>query len=60
MIGKTQAMMMMKITVANIIKHYRITSNYKSVKEFQFTSVTTMKTTHPLDCHFIRRNNQKL
>ncbi|ENN79236.1 hypothetical protein YQE_04420, partial [Dendroctonus ponderosae] len=51
-IGKSQAMAMMKIIIASIVRTFRINSKHTPTEEFQYTSGITMKTRHPLDCTF--------
>nr|AFI45013.1 cytochrome P450 CYP410a1 [Dendroctonus ponderosae] len=54
-IGKAQAMAMMKITIALIIRNFKIHSKHKSIEEFQYISGITMKTRQQPDCHFSLR-----
>ncbi|XP_030755215.1 cytochrome P450 4C1-like [Sitophilus oryzae] len=51
-IGKTYALMNLKVAVANIVRNYEIVSNYKSVEEIDFRIFMTIKTKHNLDCRF--------
>lgn len=50
--GKSQAMAMMKITIASLVRTFQINSKHTPTEEFQYTSGITMKTRHPLDCTF--------
>lgn len=54
-IAKRQAMLLLKITVANVIRKFTITSKYKTVNDISVTTCIAMRSTHPLDCHFIPR-----
>ncbi|XP_030753067.1 cytochrome P450 4C1 isoform X3 [Sitophilus oryzae] len=54
-IGKTYAMMSMKVAVANVIRNFKISSKYKSIDEMEMTSFITMRTKHDIDCHFSPR-----
>ncbi|XP_018563755.1 cytochrome P450 4C1-like [Anoplophora glabripennis] len=54
-IGMKYALMMMKTTVAHVIRNYEIKSKHKSVTDMDFESFITMKTLHELDCTFIPR-----
>nr|WCC58117.1 cytochrome P450 [Pharsalia antennata] len=55
-IGMKYALMMMKTTVAHVIRNYEIKSKYKSVSEFELESCVTMKTVHELDLSFVPRS----
>ncbi|CAH1131232.1 unnamed protein product [Ceutorhynchus assimilis] len=55
-IGQGMATILMKITVANIVKNFEITSKHKSIKEFKLESCISMKTLNHLDCHFTPRD----
>ncbi|CAG9769302.1 unnamed protein product [Ceutorhynchus assimilis] len=54
-IGQGMALTLLKITVANIVRHFEITSKHKSIKEFKLESCISMKTYNNLDCHFTLR-----
>ncbi|CAH0560963.1 unnamed protein product [Brassicogethes aeneus] len=54
-IGMKYAMMVMKTTIANIVRNFHITTKYKSIDELEFESSIIMTTKHPLDCHFTPR-----
>ncbi|CAH0560969.1 unnamed protein product [Brassicogethes aeneus] len=51
-IGFKYAMMLMKTTIANIVRKFKITSRHKSVNDFKLISNVVMTTTHPLNCKF--------
>ncbi|XP_030754985.1 cytochrome P450 4C1-like [Sitophilus oryzae] len=55
-IGKLYAMMSMKVVVANVIRHFRISSKYRSVDEMELRGLITMRTKGDIDCHFSPRN----
>ncbi|XP_066154471.1 cytochrome P450 4C1-like [Euwallacea fornicatus] len=55
-IGQRMAITLIKMTVAIVVSHFRITSKYKSIKEFKLISCISMKTRHDLDLHFIPRS----
>ncbi|CAG9773148.1 unnamed protein product [Ceutorhynchus assimilis] len=55
-IGKPQALVMMKVTVANVVRHFKITSKHKSIDEFTLESCLTMKTKENPNCRFSARN----
>ncbi|XP_030755213.1 cytochrome P450 4V2-like [Sitophilus oryzae] len=54
-IGRTYAMMSLKVVAANVIRHYKMFSNYKSVDEINLRSFVTMRARHNLDCKFTPR-----
>ncbi|XP_030762063.1 cytochrome P450 4C1-like isoform X2 [Sitophilus oryzae] len=54
-IGKTYALLSLKVVVATVVRHYRMSSNYKSVEEMDLRSLFTMRTTHNLDCQLTPR-----
>lgn len=45
-------MMIMKMTIANIVRNFKITTKHKSVEEFEFESSVVMNMKYPMDCHF--------
>ncbi|CAG9766240.1 unnamed protein product [Ceutorhynchus assimilis] len=51
-IGKAHAMMQMKTTVANVVRNFKITTNYKSIEELQLESVITMRVVNKSNCYF--------
>ncbi|CAH0557765.1 unnamed protein product [Brassicogethes aeneus] len=51
-IGWKYAMIAMQTTISNIVRHFHITTNYKSIDDMDFESSIAMSPTHPLDCHF--------
>ncbi|XP_049825666.1 probable cytochrome P450 4d14 [Aethina tumida] len=51
-IGWKYAMMIMKMTIANIVRNFKITTKHKSVEEFEFESSIVMNMKYPMDCHF--------
>ncbi|XP_050305406.1 cytochrome P450 4C1-like [Anthonomus grandis grandis] len=55
-IGKTYSIMLMKTCAANVVRNYEMSSPYKSVRDLQLKSCITMRTMHPLECHFRPRN----
>ncbi|CAH0560970.1 unnamed protein product [Brassicogethes aeneus] len=54
-IGLKYAMMVMKTTVANLVRNFHITSGHKSIHELDFESSIVMIPTRPLDVHFTPR-----
>lgn len=54
-LGKAHAMVMLKISVGSIVRSFQVTSKHKSIEEFQLMSSMSLKTKHPLDCHFTPR-----
>lgn len=54
-LGKGQAMMLMKVTLANVVRKFRIISKHKSIDEFALQSSLTLKTLKPLHCRFSPR-----
>ncbi|KAL1508985.1 hypothetical protein ABEB36_003796 [Hypothenemus hampei] len=54
-IGERIAMIQLKITLAHIIRRFRIESKHKSLDEFEFISTVTMKIINNIDCRFIPR-----
>ncbi|XP_030754986.1 cytochrome P450 4C1-like [Sitophilus oryzae] len=54
-IGKTYALMNIKVAIANIVRNYKMSSKYKSVEEMDFRSFITMRAKHNLDCQFTPR-----
>ncbi|CAH0560964.1 unnamed protein product [Brassicogethes aeneus] len=54
-IGMKYAMMVMKTTIANIVRNFHITTKHKSIDELEFESSIVMTTKNPLDCHFTPR-----
>ncbi|KAH1009416.1 hypothetical protein HUJ04_001775 [Dendroctonus ponderosae] len=55
-LGKAQAMVMLKISVGSIVRSFQISSKHKSIDEFELMSSLSLKTKHPLDCHFTPRD----
>ncbi|XP_049825665.1 cytochrome P450 4C1-like [Aethina tumida] len=51
-IGQKYAMMVMKMTIANIVRNFRISTKHKSIEEFKFESSVVMNVAHPVDCSF--------
>ncbi|CAG9760740.1 unnamed protein product [Ceutorhynchus assimilis] len=54
-LGKAQALCMLKITIASVVRNFKVLSKHKSVEEFKVMSALSLKTTHPLDCRFVPR-----
>ncbi|CAG9773150.1 unnamed protein product [Ceutorhynchus assimilis] len=54
-LGKTQALAMMKVTVANVVRYFKITSKHKCFEEFTLESCLTMKTKESPNCRFSAR-----
>jgi len=46
------AMVLLKMTVANVVRNFQIYSSHKSVKEFKLISCISMKTRNHMDLHF--------
>ncbi|XP_066154473.1 probable cytochrome P450 313a2 [Euwallacea fornicatus] len=59
-IGMRMAIVLLKITVATVLRRFKITSNHKDIKEFKLTSCISMRTTNHLDLHFTPRNENEL
>ncbi|KAL1497933.1 hypothetical protein ABEB36_008813 [Hypothenemus hampei] len=57
-IGKRQALILMKTTIANILRNFRIISNHKSILEFQLRSCVSIIVANKLHYEFIPRNRQ--
>lgn len=51
-VGQRMAMVLLKMTVANVVRNFQIYSNHKSMKEFKLTSCISMKTRNHMDLHF--------
>ncbi|XP_060528315.1 uncharacterized protein LOC132703207 [Cylas formicarius] len=56
-IGKSYGMMFMKITLANIIRNYKIVSNNWSIDELKLVSHIDVKPTGNVDCRLISRQD---
>ncbi|CAG9773149.1 unnamed protein product [Ceutorhynchus assimilis] len=54
-LGKAQALAMMKVTVANVVRYFKITSKHKTIEELTLESCLTMKTKESPDCRFSAR-----
>ncbi|KAL1509692.1 hypothetical protein ABEB36_004394 [Hypothenemus hampei] len=54
-IGEKVAMIQLKITIAHVIRQFRIESKHKSLDEFEYFSTISMKTINKIDCRFIPR-----
>ncbi|CAG9773147.1 unnamed protein product [Ceutorhynchus assimilis] len=54
-IGKAQALVNLKVTIANVARHFKITSNHRSIQEFSLQSCLTMKTRESPHCCFSAR-----
>ncbi|CAG9762291.1 unnamed protein product [Ceutorhynchus assimilis] len=51
-IGKGLSMMQMKTTVANVVRNFKITTDYKSIGELQLESCVTMRVVNISNCYF--------
>ncbi|XP_066257473.1 cytochrome P450 4d2-like [Euwallacea similis] len=58
-IGQRIATVLSKITVATVLRHFKISSKHKDIKEFELTSCISMKTRNHLDLHFTLRNENE-
>ncbi|CAG9773151.1 unnamed protein product [Ceutorhynchus assimilis] len=54
-LGKAQGLAMIKVTVANVVRNFKIASDHKSIEEFTLTSCLTMTPKENLDCRFSAR-----
>ncbi|XP_019871267.2 cytochrome P450 4c21 [Aethina tumida] len=54
-IGNKYAMVLMKVTIANIIRNFKVTTKYKSINDIKFNSSMTMTPIEPLDFTFTPR-----
>ncbi|XP_066257187.1 probable cytochrome P450 4d14 [Euwallacea similis] len=58
-IGQRMATVLVKITVSTVLRHFKISSKHKDIKEFKLTSCISMKTRNHLDLHFTLRNENE-
>nr|UUB32670.1 cytochrome P450 CYP410E1 [Dendroctonus rhizophagus] len=54
-IGKHYAMIVLKIAYANVLRHFRIATNHKSIEDFELCSAITVFTSKPIDLRFSPR-----
>nr|WIT94135.1 cytochrome P450 monooxygenase CYP410D4 [Euwallacea interjectus] len=55
-IGQRMATTLIKMTIATVVRHFKISSKHKSIKEFKLSSCISMKTRYHLDLHFTPRS----
>ncbi|CAH0560971.1 unnamed protein product [Brassicogethes aeneus] len=54
-IGLKYATMVLKSSLANIVRNFKISTIYTSIHDLKLESSIVMTTAHPLDCHFTFR-----
>ncbi|CAG9772821.1 unnamed protein product [Ceutorhynchus assimilis] len=49
---KAQSMLLMKMTVASVVRNFKITTDYKSIDDIQLESAITMRLVDNCNCYF--------